>query len=381
MQNDHQFDKALRKKVDESEPRFEEAAWAKMEEKLDRHDRRVLFRRLTYAAAAVLLLGLLTWLLYPATAPHKAPAKDYTRGDQPQHPVRQPGGDTLQHSGLSDQTASRRSAQPAPRSGHVRPHKTAHTAYSGPVQHAPVSRSDKTMPASHYAARPQQQPPAETPAAPSTNFTPAQPEIPRPAPRRGLPLSLAFSAGPDFSSTSHLVGGRANISAGMLLGVNVGKRLTISTGARIGLKRYDATGLQYKTADMQRMSTVSGIDASCNVLEIPLQASYAIVDQPTRRLEINAGLSSYLMLKETYRFDYTEASGYKPYTLIKNNANQHPFSVVHVSAAYYVDIPRTAFQLGLEPYMKVPLQGVGEGKVHLKSSGVALNLRMPLGTR
>src|SRR5690606_33192634 len=118
----------------------------------------------------------------------------------------------------------------------------------------------------------------------------------------------------------------------------------------------------------------SGVEGSCNVLEIPLRASYTFINDNKKSISFNSGLSSYLMLKEKYIFSYTPQSGYNDYVLEKVNANQHYFSVVELSASYRFKSKKSKTQFGIEPYVKLPLGGVGEGKVHLKSSGVSLNL-------
>lgn len=84
-------------------------------------------------------------------------------------------------------------------------------------------------------------------------------------------------------------------------------------------------------------NNLTGLDASCNVLEIPLAASYKIADNARRSINLNAGLSSYLMLKEDYIFKYDNQYGTeRERTLQKTNANQHLMSVMDLSATYFI---------------------------------------------
>lgn len=49
--------------------------------------------------------------------------------------------------------------------------------------------------------------------------------------------------------------------------------------------------------------------------------------------------------------------------------NKHYFSVFNLSAGYQKNISKSV-SLTVEPYIRVPLSGVGYGKVKLNSSGV-----------
>jgi len=80
------------------------------------------------------------------------------------------------------------------------------------------------------------------------------------------------------------------------------------------------------------------------------------------------------MLKEKYLFEYTPESGINDFLLEKTNANQSYFGVASISATYKFKPTNQNIRFGIEPYAKLPLGGVGEGKVKLKSSGIALTM-------
>ncbi|MNV93619.1 hypothetical protein D3C71_1883310 [compost metagenome] len=84
------------------------------------------------------------------------------------------------------------------------------------------------------------------------------------------------------------------------------------------------------------------------------------------------------MLKEDYTFKYTPGSGISDRLVEKRNANQHLMSVVDLSATYFIKLKTEKFKIGVEPFVKIPLTGVGEGKVNLKSSGISLKIRYDL---
>ncbi|MBY0542626.1 MAG: PorT family protein, partial [Sphingobacteriaceae bacterium] len=199
--------------------------------------------------------------------------------------------------------------------------------------------------------------------------------------KRKIPISLAISAGPDLNSTSSIIGGKTSIAVGVGISVGLTKKLSLQTGLIYGSKNYTAEGYDYTFNNPNIPATIESIQALCKVLEIPLKASYLLNENKKRSIEFNAGLSSYLMLKENYVFKYTAASGRKDRTNQVVNANQHLFSVVELSATYNLKLKNKKFAFGIEPYVKIPLGGVGEGNILLKSSGVSLKLRYDINKK
>jgi len=194
--------------------------------------------------------------------------------------------------------------------------------------------------------------------------------------KHGIVLSVLV--GPDFNSTENAIGGKRGTALGIGVSIPLSRKLSIQTGINYGSKNYEAQGYDYAFNNPNTVNLISGIDASCKVLEIPLRASYTVIDKQKSSIDLSAGLSSYFILKENYRFIYTEASGRKDRFLEEKNANQHYLSIIDLSATYNVKLKNKRFALGLQPYVKIPISGIGEGNVPLKSSGIALKLNYEL---
>jgi hypothetical protein len=194
--------------------------------------------------------------------------------------------------------------------------------------------------------------------------------------RRRPTFSITALAGPEFSSIRSIAGNEGTLTVGLLINGAISDKVILSSGVKYGLKNYTATSQNYQT-DNRYASLISGIDASCEILEIPLQASYFFLNQRNRRIGVSSGISSYLMLSEKYNFKYGE-TGIKDFLLVKQNANRHYLSVVSFSASYQIRPKSSHLLWAIEPFVKVPLGGVGEGNVRLKSSGIALNLTYDL---
>ena len=206
-------------------------------------------------------------------------------------------------------------------------------------------------------------------------------EIKKPTRKKAkLPINLAISAGPEFNSTEKIIGGKSSLAIGIGVGVGLSKRLSVQTGLNYGIKNYSASSYDYTFANPNARANISRVEAVCEVLEIPIAASYTIIDNSKNKINFNAGLSSYFMLKENYIYKYTAAV--RANRLIEvNNSNQHFLSVVDLSATYFIKLKNKKFALGFEPYLKIPLSGIGEGKVPLNSSGISLKLNYELNKK
>jgi len=196
-----------------------------------------------------------------------------------------------------------------------------------------------------------------------------------------FPITLSIHVGPDFNSTENAIGGKGGMAMGVGIGVGLNKRLSLQTGINYGSKNYKAQGYDYAFSNPNTVNIISGIDASCKVLEIPLRVGYILMDHSKNSIDLNAGLSSYIMLKENYRFMYTAVSGRKDRFLEKKNANEHYLSVIDLSATYNIKLRNKKFALGIQPYVKIPIAGIGEGNVPLKSSGISLKLNYELSKK
>jgi len=108
------------------------------------------------------------------------------------------------------------------------------------------------------------------------------------------------------------------------------------------------------------------------VLDIPLNINYTFLNRNRTLLSIGTGISSYIMLKEYYKFTYYNPNTSDPqdYTLI--NKNQHWLSVLNLQANYTRKLT-SELSLSLQPYMKIPISEIGFAQVKLESLGLAIS--------
>ncbi|MEP7256181.1 MAG: hypothetical protein ABI666_10435 [Ferruginibacter sp.] len=187
-------------------------------------------------------------------------------------------------------------------------------------------------------------------------------------------FGITVSAGPDLSFIKLNKLGKTTLMYGAGLSYQFKNRITVRAGFYSAKKIYSAAPDQYKSQPGTTYPYLDGIDADCRVYEIPVSLSYNFGIRKNHNWFGNVGLSSYLMKTEDYDYNYKVpyyGQGYTYYTYkaaIKNE-NKHYFAVLTLSAGYQYNFNKR-ISMQAEPYIKLPLAGVGDGKIKLKSAGV-----------
>ena len=195
--------------------------------------------------------------------------------------------------------------------------------------------------------------------------------------KRGFSVRLALS--PDFSviPSNKLVKVGNNWAA--LVEYRLNNRLSFQTGVIRSLKLYDALPSQYEwNSYWPQPNPLVNINATCKMLDIPVNVRYDLSKKPNIRWFVSTGLTSYIMLNEKYRYNYENPSDPN----IKRRSwegetGSYPFSVLNISTGYERQIFRR-LSLQAEPFFKAPLGKVGYGKVRLATVGVFFSVKYPL---
>jgi len=186
---------------------------------------------------------------------------------------------------------------------------------------------------------------------------------------RGTNFAFTFSAGPDISSVNFSEPGEWRMAYGVGVIYSLSKKISLRTGFFAGRKIYTANPDDYHS-DYNPPASLQKIEANCLVYEIPLNVLYSFPKLKKHNWFVGGGLSSYLMKEETYDYVHKDPWGQvRYYTANYKNENAHFFSVANLSGGYQYHFS-DRFSMMAEPYVKIPLTGVGQGKVQLNSGGI-----------
>ncbi|QHW00773.1 hypothetical protein [Spirosoma endbachense] len=212
----------------------------------------------------------------------------------------------------------------------------------------------------------------------------AMPQV-TPVSSRGLSVRVAVA--PDLSSIGLQNFSRPGTNVGVMLEYRQSPRWSVQAGVIRSTKVYKATSSQYD-ADAEYWvkfpAKPGGIIGQCNMLDIPVNVRYDIALRPRldNRLQpsrwfISGGVTSYIMLKEDYTYENYPPHTYGAPSQWSTNSGGYGFSQLNLSAGYERAVSRR-LSWQVEPFMKVPLKGVGFFKIDLLSTGAFLSLRYKL---
>ncbi|MBO3699505.1 outer membrane beta-barrel protein [Roseivirga sp. E12] len=165
---------------------------------------------------------------------------------------------------------------------------------------------------------------------------------------------------------------------GLLAEYRLSRNWSIQSGLSYSVKNYSALGEEYDTSTWPggRSDNLVSALARCLVIDIPINVRRYFAAKNDNQWFVSTGLSTYLMLREDYEYEYTRPSpNWAPTGQIRGE-NNHFFGIANFSVGYETPINKR-FGLAVEPFMKLPLTGIGQGKVKFLSFGanVAIKLR------
>jgi len=194
--------------------------------------------------------------------------------------------------------------------------------------------------------------------------------------RRTSALTLSIIAAPDISTSNLNVDTKVSSNIGMLATYAITDKISVTTGAVYSRKLYNYGGVG--SAGTTYMKNAWQVNADCIVLDVPLNVNYTFLKRRNFSVGVNSGLSSYFMLNEKYKYITGPQGGAQKVSELEiKNQNQHIFGVANLSLSFERRITNS-LSFGVQPFIKLPLTGIGNGNARLKSTGVAFSLNLGL---
>lgn len=218
-------------------------------------------------------------------------------------------------------------------------------------------------------------PDKELSSAEESLFAPNERPNDLPEPEQQLrKLALSVLAAPDYNGVNNLNNASIGSDFGLMVTFEIAKNWSFSTGGIYAKKLYETGFNNYNpTKNIWDEYYPRSVNADCRVLDIPLNISYKFFNRKNTTISVGSGISSYIMLREDYRFTYDENDGNNPLAYHVVNENQHWLSVLNFQANVQQRLS-SRLSIGLQPYMKIPLSNIGFAGVKLHSLGMAANL-------
>ncbi len=192
-------------------------------------------------------------------------------------------------------------------------------------------------------------------------------------------LFFFASTGLDASYIPDEKMGKVKLFGGLGAGYRINKKLSVSAGIFAGRKVYTSSAKGYDPPPNFWIyyPYLEKVNANCKVYELPLTLTYQFNSKKQGNLFASAGVSSLFMKEENYSYSYkTNPNGpllNRNWTLY--NKNRHYFSLLTLSGGYNRQIGKNS-SLSVSPYLKIPMTGIGYGRVKLNSGGLMVTMKI-----
>ena len=184
-------------------------------------------------------------------------------------------------------------------------------------------------------------------------------------------LYAGVIAGPDLSTIKSRSVSKVGLSAGILVGYQLNKKLSIESGVLWDKKFYNGDGKYFDTKKTSIPSYVKilELEGYCNMFELPIGLKYDFTRNKRSGWFAVMGASSYFMKKESYHYSYLSYGVPSYRTASYNNSSTNWLSILNISVGYTHSVGKSGL-LRIEPYLKIPVKGVGIGSLPISSSGL-----------
>jgi hypothetical protein len=185
---------------------------------------------------------------------------------------------------------------------------------------------------------------------------------------------------PDFSTVHYQSMKGVGTTFGVLLGYSFNERWAVESGLYLDRKRYYTAGEYFNT---EKVSMPTGyykllnVDGTCNMWEIPVNVRYNFSTSPRMKWFATAGLSTYLMTSENYTYQVQNNWSTEDSSWHIRRPSRYLFSIVNLSAGFEQRIGKIG-NLRLEPYVRIPLSGIGTGNLPIMSAGLNIGFTRQL---
>jgi len=167
---------------------------------------------------------------------------------------------------------------------------------------------------------------------------------------------------------------KPGFNGGFLAGYNINKKFQAEVGLVLSRKYYYSDG-KYVAPDILRQDDlpIGGVNVYSQVAEIPVTLRYNIKNTGNDKLFVAAGTVTNIIAEERYNYGYTKnghsKKGFKKYDESTNNL----VSNVHLSIGYEHNLG-TIGDIRIEPYYRLPLNGIGAGNLPVTSAGINIGI-------
>lgn len=195
-------------------------------------------------------------------------------------------------------------------------------------------------------------------------------------------LYFRFGVSPDMSLVTADELTKFGNNLAFLAEYRFNNRLSIQGGVLRSMKHYDAYPESYKWPyNWPSPPKITDINATCKMLDIPLNIRYDISQKKLSRWFVSVGATSYIMLNEKYVYNYENPADPKiKWKNWEGKTGPYYLGVLNFSMGCEYQLFRK-LSVQAEPFFKLPIAQVGFGQVNLSTLGLLVSAKYPISIR
>jgi hypothetical protein len=186
-------------------------------------------------------------------------------------------------------------------------------------------------------------------------------------------LYVGLTAGLAFNEVKNQGFGKPGFDIGIIGGYRVNRNISIETGLVYSTKYYFSNG---KYFSMDKMSgsmpadmKVLSLEGSSNLYQVPVAIKYDVVHRKASAFFSSAGISSYILTKEKNNYQTSMNGMQQNMQGMYKNVSAGFASSIDLSIGYEHTL-RKGTNIRIQPYLQVPLKGMGIGSMQVLSTGL-----------
>src|SRR5579871_389875 len=191
---------------------------------------------------------------------------------------------------------------------------------------------------------------------------------------KSLQIGLTFA--PDFSKVKYVYENyHIGTSVGITLGYQLMHRLSVNTGVLYSNKYYQADGDDFHPQQQPVNAAlvnehIDFVRGSVKIIEVPLNLRYDFSSDGNTTFFVNGGFSSYFLLNQNNSYYCRDYVGYQRWIKQSYDKDENYWlSMFNLSLGFETFVTNNiSFQV--DPYVKLPLRGIGLGNMQLSSYGI-----------
>ena len=188
---------------------------------------------------------------------------------------------------------------------------------------------------------------------------------------------IGAAGGPDISNVKSGYFSYIGDQAGLLFGYGLLKKISFETGVLWNEKYYSSEGKHFNMSQIRSsmpagMEIVS-LESHVSLIELPLSVRYDFLQKANYKLVVSGGVSCYIMTKERNLYNATVNGNAEKMLGVYHTYDCGWPAVAELSVGY----DRIVFKnlnIRIEPYVKLPLQGIGVGNLPVSSAGIQIGI-------